>query len=182
MFPDSTIAKGFQLSETKCHYLTVFGLGPYVQSVLFDNIKACSYYSILFDESLNQKMQKKMDFLIRTWQHNEVHTRYLTSVFIGHGTAFHLKEELNKVLSTVGLSKLLQISMDGPSVNWKMFEEFTQETELNQNVMNMGSCGLHIVNEAFLTGVKASDWEVDSFLSSLYYLFADSPARREDYE
>ena len=58
-----------------------------------------------------------MDFLLRMWQHNEVHTRYLTSVFIGHGTAVHLKEELTKVLQSVGQNKLIQISMDGPNVN-----------------------------------------------------------------
>ena len=91
MFPDSAIAQGFQLSETKCRYMTVFGLGPYVQDLLYDNIKQSKHYVILFDESLNQMLQKKqMDFLIRTWQHGEVCTRYLTSVFIGHGSAVHL--------------------------------------------------------------------------------------------
>ena len=34
MFPDSAIAKNFQLSESKCKYMTVFGLGPYVQDIL----------------------------------------------------------------------------------------------------------------------------------------------------
>ncbi|XP_030847404.1 uncharacterized protein LOC115926629 [Strongylocentrotus purpuratus] len=185
MFPDSAIAKGFTLSETKCRYMTVFGLGPYVQDLLYDNIKQSNHYVILFDESLNKKLQKKqMDFLIRTWQHNEVCTRYLTSVFIGHGSAVHLKEELNKVLHTVGLEKLLQISMDGPNVNWKMYDDFTREytADLTKSILNIGSCGLHIVNGAFLTGAKAADWEVESFLSSLYYLFSDSPARREDYQ
>ena len=92
MFPDSAIAKNFQLPESKCKYMTVFGLGSYVQDILRAHIKESSHYVIIFYESLNQKLQKKqMDFLLRTWQHNEVHTRYLTSVFIGHGTAVHLK-------------------------------------------------------------------------------------------
>ncbi|XP_071482987.1 uncharacterized protein, partial [Diadema antillarum] len=185
MFPDSAIAKGFQLSETKCRYITVFGLGPYVQDLLYDNIKQSKHYVILFDESLNQKLQKKqMDFLIRTWQHGQVCTRYLTSVFIGHGSAVHLKEEISKVLHTVGLDKLLQISMDGPNVNWRIYDDFTRQytADLNQSILNIGSCRLHIVNGAFLTGAKEAEWEVESFLSSLYYLFSDSPARREDYQ
>lgn len=185
MFPDSAIAKNFQLSESKCKYMTVFGLGPYVQDLVRAHIKESSHYVILFDESLNQKLQsKQMDFLIRTWQNNEVHTRYLTSVFIGHGTALHLQEELTKVLQSVGLNKLLQISMDGPNVNWRMYEDFGTEykAELNQNVLNLGSCGLHIVNGAFVTGAVAADWDVETFLSSLYYLFKDSPARREDFQ
>ena len=34
MFPDLAIAKNFQLSESKCKCMTVFGLGPYVQNIL----------------------------------------------------------------------------------------------------------------------------------------------------
>ena len=45
----------------------------------------------------------------------------------------------------------------------------------------MGSCGLHTVHNSFKTGAKKSGWNVSSFLSSLYYLYKDSPARREDY-
>ncbi|XP_022245958.1 uncharacterized protein LOC111086627 [Limulus polyphemus] len=168
MFPDSSIAKGFQLSKTKCRYMTVFGLWSYVQDLLYDNIKKSSHYAILFDESLcRKKLQKKqMDFLIRMWQHNEVRTRYLTSVFLGHSTDVHLKEELDKVLHRVGLEKLLQISMDGPNVNWKMYDDLSREykSEVNRSVLNMGSCGLHIVNGVFLTGAKAAEWEVESFL------------------
>lgn len=186
MFPDSSIAKDFKLSESKCKYMTVFGLGPFVQGILKDYIKkSCSHYVILFDESLNKPLQsKQMDFLIRLWQNNEVNTRYLSSVFIGHGTALHLKHELMEVLQTVGLKKLAQISMDGPNVNWRMYEDFTKEykTDLKQDVLNLGSCGLHIVNGAFLTGAKAAAWDVESFLSSLYFLFNDAPARREDFQ
>ena len=38
-----------------------------------------------------------------------------------------------------------------------MYEDFVTEykTELNQNVLNLVSCGLHIVNGAFNTGAKA---------------------------
>ena len=45
----------------------------------------------------------------------------------------------------------------------------------------MGSCGLHTVHNSFKAGVKKSGWNVSSFLSSLYYLYKDSPARHEDY-
>ena len=47
--------------------------------------------------------------------------------------------------------------------------------------MNVDSCGLHTVHNSFQAGGQASGWKVSSLLSSLYYLFKDSPARREDY-
>lgn len=46
----------------------------------------------------------------------------------------------------------------------------------------VGSCGLHTVHNSFKAGASASGWEVCEVLSSLYWLFVDSPARRHDFE
>ena len=48
-------------------------------------------------------------------------------------------------------------------------------------LITVGSCGLHVVHHAFKTGAQASEWNVEEFLSSLYWLFVDSPARKEDF-
>lgn len=79
---------------------------------------------------------------------------------------------------------LVQISMDGPNVNWK-FHRIMQGKLFEQHgttIMNLGSCGLHITHNAFKAGSKASEWNVSSLLSSMYYMFKDSPARREDFQ
>ena len=55
------------------------------------------------------------------------------------------------------------------------------EKDVNRNLINLGSCGLHIVHGAFKKGADALSWNADSFISSAYWLFKDSPARREDY-
>ena len=47
--------------------------------------------------------------------------------------------------------------------------------------MDLGSCGLHVINGALQTGHKASKWNVQALLKSIYKLFKDSPARRADY-
>ena len=39
MFPDSDIAKSFQLLKTKCAYLIVHGLAPYFIEILLQEIK-----------------------------------------------------------------------------------------------------------------------------------------------
>lgn len=86
------------------------------------------------------------------------------------------------MFSTTGL---LQISMDGPNVNWATFDKFSLEVQgencNSEKLLNVGSCGLHTLHNAFKIGMKESDFDVGSLLSSLHWLFKDSPARRDDY-
>lgn len=68
MFPDSKIERKMSLGETKCRYLTAFGLGPYSMDLLKRRIKNEEKYVLLFDESLNQQLQKKqLDIHGRFW-------------------------------------------------------------------------------------------------------------------
>lgn len=63
--------------------------------------------------------------------------------------------------------------MDGPAVNWKFYEELRQKLQNDNDVglVNIGSCGLHVLHNAFKTGILATSWDISSLLSSLYYLF-----------
>uniref|UniRef100_A0A915ICP0 Uncharacterized protein n=1 Tax=Romanomermis culicivorax TaxID=13658 RepID=A0A915ICP0_ROMCU len=45
----------------------------------------------------------------------------------------------------------------------------------------IGSCGLHLLHGAFQFAHKKVAWRLKSFLSSCYYRFKDSPARRSDF-
>ena len=66
MFPDYQVAKSFQLSKTKCAYYAVFGLAPYFKELLVKDIKLSPFYSLLFDESLNNKLkEEQMDISVR---------------------------------------------------------------------------------------------------------------------
>ena len=57
MFPDSQIAKSFEMLKTKCSYYIMYGLAPYHKEELIQKIEASPNYSILFDESLNHRLQ-----------------------------------------------------------------------------------------------------------------------------
>ena len=59
MFPDSSIASKFSLSETKARYITTFGLGPCFLDMLKQSARAAENFVLLFDESLNEELQKK---------------------------------------------------------------------------------------------------------------------------
>ena len=75
--------------------------------------------------------------------------------------------------------------MDGPHVNWKFLEELIEDRKhADPNIpclINVGSCSLHVVHGAFTTGARATEWTLDQLLRSVWYLFHDSPARREDF-
>ena len=184
MFPDSGIAKRFQCARTKAGYMTTFGLAPAIRTELLKEVKNSDLYVLLFDESFNDEIQmKQMDKHIRYIADGLVTTRYLHSYFMGHAKAADLMKNIMDAISLCGNQNLLQLSMDGPNVNWRVFKDLT--SELNKDhlrlPLNLGSCGLHIFHNAFKDGVKATGWDISSLLRAVYYLFHESPARREDF-
>ena len=71
MFPNSNIAKSFELGVTKLKYVINFGIAPYFRYILYNHLKS-DCFVISFDESLNDYTQNcQMDILIRFFDHVE---------------------------------------------------------------------------------------------------------------
>ena len=126
-----------------------------------------------------------MDLLVRYWgvNRNSVRCRYWESVFLGHISAVDLLDSYNTGLSGFDFSKQAQISMDGPNVNWKflsLVEKERDEAELSK-LLNIGSCNLHIVHNAFQIGTEATEWKLKAIMKASFQILEDSPARREDF-
>jgi hypothetical protein len=86
MFTDSEIA--YKCGETKTMYISCFGLAPHFNQMLERKVRMGRSFVLLFDESLNNHLQKKqLDYHVRIWEHDRVVTRYVTSDFLGHATA-----------------------------------------------------------------------------------------------
>ena len=102
---------------------------------------------------------------------------------MGHADTDCLHEKLLDCCTAIGKPGLLQTSMGGPNVNWETYELLPTsiEEETEKNMLNIGSCALHIIYNAFRSGSMETNWQVAQTLSSLYWLFKDSPARREDF-
>ncbi|XP_058260502.1 uncharacterized protein LOC131362505 [Hemibagrus wyckioides] len=184
MFPDSKIAASFACGERKCSYLCTFGLAPYFKKLTLADLSKQSVYVMLFDESLNHYLQsKQLDMRVRLWNRSEVKTKYIGSEFMGHSSAQDIADIMNNLVTEIGIKNLVQISMDGPNVNWKVFEILQKQVQndAGKSLINIGSCGLHILHTAFRDGCKSTGWEVEHGLSSLYWLFHDCPARHEDF-
>ena len=109
--------------------------------------------------------------------------RYLNSKFLGHAAALDIIHEFNEGIKELNKGQLLQISMDGPGVNWPFFREIQKHREQEElpQLINIGSCGLHIIHGAFQTGATTTCWNIKGTLKAIYKLLHDSPARRADY-
>lgn len=72
--------------------------------------------------------------------------------------------------------------MDGSNVNWRVFEILFQylKQEGNINLVNVESCELHVMHNAFSIGCGIFS-EVEETASALYHLFKASPALRDNY-
>lgn len=186
MFPDSDIAKNFALGKTKCAYLINFGLSPFFKLELVNCIKSSPYFIASFDESLNQVTQnEQMDIQIRFWNESTglAETRYLDSKFLKRPNAENLTTELNNALGELPTKNMLQLSMDGPRTNWNVLELLNNQRSVSEVplLIDIGSCGLHVIHGAFRTGVEATTWNIKKVLKAMWQIFADSPARRDIY-
>lgn len=87
-----------------------------------------------------------------------------------------------KATSSLGLAKLLQLSRDGPHVNEEVLRLLIALREEKEfpGLLEIGSCGLHVIHGAFKTGMESqADWKLKKIFKAMFYLFHDSPARRE---
>ena len=187
MFPDSQIAKSFSLARTKSMYTVVYGLAPHFKSVLLSDLERSDIHVFSFDESLNEVTQTcEMDLYARFWEpsSNRVETRYFGSSFLGHSTHQDLYTHFVDLTKDLNSTKLYQISMDGPNVNVKFYKEYVSHLneECHHQLLDIGSCSLHIIHGSLCTGEKKSEWELKKTLKGAYRILHDTPARREDYE
>ena len=186
MFPDSQIAQSFSCGAPKCAYSACFGIYLYFHELLIEKICVIKYYTLSFDESLNQINQKKqMDMIVRFWdsKNKSVAERYFNSEFVGHATAADMLTHFRNGMVLHNPSSLVQISLYGPNVNWKFYHNLFQERKGEEfpDLLIIGSCSLHVVDASFEKGAKISGWNLGNTLCSLWQIFHDTLARREDF-
>lgn len=108
----------------------------------------------------------------------------LTSCFLGRTRAEELVSAFKSATDVLSQTRILQISMDGPNVNMKFLRDIKQElcdSNDGRRILEVGSCGLHVVNGAFKTGHASTGWQLVEFLRAMYNLFKYVPARRAEY-
>lgn len=185
-FGDSQTAQGMSLGKDKASYMQTFGLGPFFEKELRNILESCTEVALAFDESLNKVSNKKqLDVHVKFWDFkvDRVATRYLTSAFLLKATAADLLTAFKENINLEILLKVIQLSMDGPNVNFtflKNFQDLVNE-HISSKLLNLGSCGVHVVHNSFKAGAKATKWQISDFLYASYNYFLKSPARRATY-
>ena len=74
--------------------------------------------------------------------------------------------------------------MNGPSVNLKFLQElvkYQEELEIVEKMIDIGTCGLHVVHGAFKCGTESTDWNIKETLKGSHQLLHDIPAHQADY-
>ena len=105
---------------------------------------------------------------------------------MGHGATDNIMDDFKKVHGKLDIvHNLVQLSMDGPNVNWtfdEVLESYRKIEDPNApSLLNTGSCDLHILHGAHKTGHEKTDWEVEKTSKAAYSIFKQSPARRADF-
>ena len=139
------------------------------------------------DESLNDILQScEIDLLLRYFDSDGITVKitYCDSRFFVHVTHQDLVKQFNDGMKQLDVNKLLQISMDGPSVNHNFLEKVSKERKGDEQhqLINIGSCGIHTIHGAFKTCAENPKWNIKQILKSTFQVFHDSPARRDDFE
>ena len=131
MFPDSEIALKILLGRSKLGYVVNYGLAPYFRGKLFKSLKPeCAFvspkFTSCFDESFNRiSNRKQLDVHLIYFDDTESRVKRccIGSQFMGTVTTAETSYSLKKVHCGLdNVHNMIQISMDGPNVNWKMLE------------------------------------------------------------
>ena len=80
-------------------------------------------------------------------------------------------------------SHLLQLGMDGPKVNLAFQRKLSKSLEEKSyaSFLDIGTCPLHNVHNAFEHGLKFFNFDVEQFIVDINSFFKLSSARREDF-
>ena len=109
--------------------------------------------------------------------------KYLTSRSLGHTCAEDLKQEFEEGIREFDMKEMVQVSMHGASVHWKLYESTVEERNQNDDypaLIDIRSYRLHVVNGTFRSGVQKTKWGIDGVLKAVQNLFDESHAKRED--
>ena len=195
MFPDSDIADKFgNLSSSKIGYIITHSLAPYFKKCFMNELtppgpRLPPLFVSCFNESFNKvTYTKQMDIYILYFNETTklVERSYLGLQFMGHATHTDTMDDFKEAHKGLDIvHNLVQLSMDGPNVNWKFAETLAEYRKIEDpnapDLINIGSCGVHVLHGAYQTAHGVTDWEVGKTLKAAHGIFKKSPARRSDY-
>ena len=179
------------MSSSKVSYLVSEATGPYFKQVVADDVKnSGSPFTLQYDETTNAQVNKQLDIKIRYWSsaQSQVVVHHLQTYLMGNATGRQLAEKIISAVQDngVALGQLQMLESDGPNVNktvWNIVNDaLLHLPNRNYGLTDIGTCNLHICNNAFAKGLEMFGSNISEFFIDLHLWFKMSAARREDYE
>ena len=102
---------------------------------------------------------------------------------MGHASHKDILENFESCVEGLDVTRMAQVSMDGPIVNVKFLKVLQKQWEENNlcQLIDIGTCNLHKVHGAFQAGAIAKNWVLKSILKGAFYLLHDRSARCDDF-
>ena len=130
-----------------------------------------------------------MDLTLRYWSptHEEVWITYYTSLFFGHAEGDKVAVKMYEQLVSDGIpvAKLVTLVRDGPNVNKTIFQKMDEFIRHDNpeftGLVDLGSCSIHTIHNAFGKGLEKCGKEIEQLCMDLHALFKYSAARCEDF-
>ena len=88
---------------------------------------------------------------------------------MGHATTADMLTHFKNGMTLLFSSSLVQISLAGPNVNWKLYHNLFQKRKGEElpDLVNIGSFSLRVVHGSFKMRAKESGWNLGYTLCSL---------------
>ena len=110
---------------------------------------------------------------------------YCGSLFVDHRPSEKPEKNFYEFVRKVGLdiNFILHLGMDGPNMN-KKFQRLLLESSYLQKItfLDVGTCPLHTVHNAFRKGVSFLRFNIDQFTLDIHFFFKLSAGRGADYQ
>lgn len=176
-FSDSLIAQSYQMGRTKATYVTVHGLAPYLMKHIIKDMEG-SPFRYQFDESTNVQIKKQYDAYVFYFSSSfgKFVSHYLGTLFVGHCSSKDLISHFYKFEEKIKWDSqyLLQVSMDGPSVNLAFKRELEKDFAAKQKTfIDLPTCTIHKLHNSFKECITAFKFiNVNGFLHDLHFFLS----------
>ena len=69
-----------------------------------------------------------------------------------------------------GMNHMFQVSMDGPSTNWKFLETLQKDDieKRQYELIDIWPCSLYVIHGAFKTGAESSGWNIKAIFKRVF--------------
>ena len=156
------------------------GMSPHFTSLMVKDLKDSNLsFCVHFDETTTAQVKKQVDVTVQYWSptHDEVWVRFYTSLFFGHAEGDKVVTTIyNRMLSDgIAVDKMLTLIQDGQNVNKTIFCEMNELIATDhlefQGLIDLGSCTIHTVHNAFGKDIEQYGKDIDQLYTYLHSLF-----------